>query len=95
MKYSLDIRPDALNDIEITATWYEDKEPALGADFTHIILIENCKNRGCVSRGGIPAMFFKQAKSGWLLDFSKGLCGSQEIFERICIEMESPMKRPR
>ena len=38
MKYSLDIRPDALNDIEITATWYEAKDPALGADFIRIIL---------------------------------------------------------
>lgn len=38
MKYRLDIRPDALADIEFAAQWYDDKEPGLGADFTRIIL---------------------------------------------------------
>ena len=38
MTYRLDIRPDALTDIEIAAQWYEDQEPTLGADFARVIL---------------------------------------------------------
>jgi len=37
VKYRLDIRPDAVTDIEIAATWYEDKDPALATDFIRII----------------------------------------------------------
>ncbi len=33
MSYSLDIREDALADIEATAAWYEERQPGLGADF--------------------------------------------------------------
>jgi plasmid stabilization system protein ParE len=38
VNYSLDIRPDALADIENAAQWYEDQEPTLGADFARVIL---------------------------------------------------------
>jgi len=36
--YRLDIRPDALADIEEAAQWYEEKEPGLGVDFARIVL---------------------------------------------------------
>lgn len=38
MSYRLDIRPDALADIEEAAEWYEDQEPGMGADFARTIL---------------------------------------------------------
>ena len=37
MTYSLEIRWDALADIEAAAQWYEDQEPGLGADFARTI----------------------------------------------------------
>lgn len=37
MSYRLDIRPDALADIEFAASWYEEQEPGLGADFARTI----------------------------------------------------------
>ena len=36
--YSLVIRQDALEDIERTAEWYEEREPGLGTIFTRTIL---------------------------------------------------------
>jgi hypothetical protein len=32
MSYQLDVRPDALADIETTGVWYEEQQPGLGAD---------------------------------------------------------------
>jgi toxin ParE1/3/4 len=37
VSYSLEIRPDALADIEEAATWYEEREPALGLEFVRTI----------------------------------------------------------
>lgn len=33
MSLPIDIRPDALTDIETAAVWYEDKDPGLGAEY--------------------------------------------------------------
>lgn len=38
MNYSLEIRPDALADIEEAATWYEEHEAGLGIDFVKTVL---------------------------------------------------------
>ncbi len=38
MIYRLDILPDALNDIEREAQWYEDQQSGLGADFVNSVL---------------------------------------------------------
>ncbi len=38
MNYSLEIRPDALTDIEEAATWYEEHEAGLGTDFVKTVL---------------------------------------------------------
>jgi len=38
VNYSLEIRPDALTDIEEAASWYEEREAGLGTDFVKIIL---------------------------------------------------------
>jgi toxin ParE1/3/4 len=38
MSYSLEIRPDALADIEEAAEWYEKRRLGLGIDFTRSIL---------------------------------------------------------
>jgi toxin ParE1/3/4 len=35
--YSLEIRPEALADIDEAAAWYEDREPGLGLDFVRTI----------------------------------------------------------
>ncbi len=35
--YQLDIRPDALADIESTASWYDEQQPGLGADFVRTV----------------------------------------------------------
>lgn len=40
MTYRLELRPDALADIESAAQWYEDREPGLGYDFTRTIFQE-------------------------------------------------------
>ena len=37
MSYSLEIRPDALADIDEAAAWYEEREPGLGLDFVTTI----------------------------------------------------------
>lgn len=37
MSFRLDIRPDALADIETAAEWYEEQQPGLGADFTRTV----------------------------------------------------------
>jgi hypothetical protein len=37
VNYRLEIRPDALADIEEAATWYEEQEAGLGTDFVRII----------------------------------------------------------
>lgn len=38
MTYRLEVRPDALADIEEASRWYESREPDLGSDFTHEVL---------------------------------------------------------
>ncbi|HEY0725266.1 MAG TPA: type II toxin-antitoxin system RelE/ParE family toxin [Pyrinomonadaceae bacterium] len=38
MNYSLEIRPDALTDIEEAASWYEEHEAGLGTDFVKTVL---------------------------------------------------------
>ena len=38
VNYSLEIRPDALADIEEAASWYEERETGLGTDFVETIL---------------------------------------------------------
>lgn len=38
MSYRLDIRPDALNDIEEATEWYEKQEPGVGIDFASTVL---------------------------------------------------------
>ena len=38
MSYRLEIRPDALSDIEEAAEWYEKQEPSLGIDFARTVL---------------------------------------------------------
>ena len=38
MNYSLEIRPNALADIEEAAIWYEEHEAGLGSDFVKTIL---------------------------------------------------------
>jgi toxin ParE1/3/4 len=37
VSYQLDIRPDALADIEAAGVWYEEQQPGLGADFSRCI----------------------------------------------------------
>ena len=37
MNYRLEIRPDALADIEEAATWYEEHEAGLGTDFVKTV----------------------------------------------------------
>ncbi len=37
MSYQLDIRPDALADIEAAGVWYEEQQPGLGADFSRTV----------------------------------------------------------
>src|SRR5260221_812064 len=37
VSFRLDIRPDALADIETAAEWYEEQQPGLGADFTRTV----------------------------------------------------------
>ncbi len=37
MSYQLDIRPEALADIEAAGVWYEERQPGLGADFSRTI----------------------------------------------------------
>jgi plasmid stabilization system protein ParE len=36
--YRLEIRPDAIADIEEAALWYEAREPSLGSDFADAVL---------------------------------------------------------
>jgi toxin ParE1/3/4 len=36
--YRLEIRPDALGDIEEAANWYKQQEPQLGTDFTRTVV---------------------------------------------------------
>ena len=38
MNYLLDVRPDALADIESIAGWYDEQQPGLGADFVRTVL---------------------------------------------------------
>lgn len=38
MSHSLEIRPEALTDIEAAADWYESQEPGLGTDFVQAII---------------------------------------------------------
>ena len=38
MTYRLEIRPDALSDIEEAARWYDEREPGLGSDFANEVL---------------------------------------------------------
>ncbi|HXS00858.1 MAG TPA: hypothetical protein VN724_09810 [Pyrinomonadaceae bacterium] len=38
VNYRLEIRPDALADIEAAATWYEEHEAGLGTDFVKTVL---------------------------------------------------------
>jgi len=38
MTYRLEIRPDAIADIEEAALWYEAREPGLGSDFANEVL---------------------------------------------------------
>ena len=37
MSWQLDIRQDALSDIEAVAAWYEEQQPGLGADFARTV----------------------------------------------------------
>jgi len=37
VSHQLDIRPDALADIEAAAVWYEEQQPGLGADFVRTV----------------------------------------------------------
>ena len=37
MSYQLDVRPDALADIESIASWYEEQQAGLGADFVRTV----------------------------------------------------------
>jgi plasmid stabilization system protein ParE len=37
VSHQLDIRPDALADIEAAAVWYEERQPGLGADFVRTV----------------------------------------------------------
>jgi toxin ParE1/3/4 len=37
VSYSLEIRPDALADIDEAAAWYEEREPGLGLEFVRTI----------------------------------------------------------
>jgi plasmid stabilization system protein ParE len=37
VSFRLEIRPDALADIETAAEWYEKRQPGLGADFTRAV----------------------------------------------------------
>jgi len=37
VSYQLDIRPDALADIEAAGVWYEEQQPGLGADFSRTL----------------------------------------------------------
>ena len=37
MNWRLDIRPDALADIEEAVAWYEQRQPGLGADFARAV----------------------------------------------------------
>ncbi len=37
MSYQLDIRPDALADIESIASWYDEQQPGLGTDFVRTV----------------------------------------------------------
>jgi len=45
--YGLEIRPEAITDIEEAAQWYEDRELGLGADFSQTIFagIESLRTR--------------------------------------------------
>jgi plasmid stabilization system protein ParE len=47
VSYSLEIRPDALSDIEEAAEWYEKQEPGVGIDFALTVLgdIETIPNQ--------------------------------------------------
>lgn len=38
MSYNLEIRPEALSDIEEAVEWYEKQEPGLGTDFARTVL---------------------------------------------------------
>ena len=46
MTYSLEIRPDAVADIEEAARWYEAREPGLGSDFADAVLQAMGRLRG-------------------------------------------------
>ena len=37
VSYQLDIRPDAMVDIESTAIWYDEQQPGLGANFVRTV----------------------------------------------------------
>jgi plasmid stabilization system protein ParE len=52
VSYSLEIRPEALADIEQAAEWYEKQEPSLGIDFARIVLdsIENLRRNPLIYR---------------------------------------------
>lgn len=68
MSFRLDIRPDALADIETAADWYEGQQPGLGADFTRTVrhainalpenpLIYRLRNRSRNIRWFLPPRF--------------------------------------
>jgi plasmid stabilization system protein ParE len=50
--YRLEIRPDALADIEAAAEWYEAREPDLGANFARTVLeaIDSLPNHPLIYR---------------------------------------------
>lgn len=52
MRYSLEIRPDALSDIEEAAEWYEKKDLGLGVDFARSVVaaIESLPSNPLVHR---------------------------------------------
>jgi hypothetical protein len=37
VSYQLDIRPEALADIEAAGIWYDEQQPGLGADFSRTV----------------------------------------------------------
>ncbi len=49
MSYRLDIREDALADIEAAAAWYAKEQSALGADFVRAV--RHAINSGKMERG--------------------------------------------
>ena len=68
MSYNLEIRPDALADIEEAATWYEEREPGLGREFVRAIreaivnlkanpLVHRLRNRRWNIRWFLPSRF--------------------------------------